>query len=240
MNTPLTITVIGRGHSGTRAIAQALYASGVFMGNHLNRSCDLIPPDIMYNAVKTAGKYVEYKGNNRWDFTRLINDDIDKDFEPLLNEFLKDVLSTSSTRGWKLPETTLVYPWVIRLFPDIKYIRWVRDPRDNIANGHPTDRLKEWNIDCDEGTNIYEDRAISWIYQWELMEATPDPKHLIKIKFEDYILKHDEISEQLEDFLGIKLARLPMRKSSINKHKKNKELPELKFLDEYLYKLGYK
>ena len=28
------ITVIGRGHSGTRAIAHTLYASGVFMGQY--------------------------------------------------------------------------------------------------------------------------------------------------------------------------------------------------------------
>ena len=34
------ITIIGRGHSGTRAITHTLYASGVFMGSTLNRSGD--------------------------------------------------------------------------------------------------------------------------------------------------------------------------------------------------------
>ena len=31
------ITIIGRGHSGTRAISHTLYASGVYMGRLLNR-----------------------------------------------------------------------------------------------------------------------------------------------------------------------------------------------------------
>ena len=38
------VTIIGRGHSGTRAISHTLYASGVFMGANLNRSGDLVPP----------------------------------------------------------------------------------------------------------------------------------------------------------------------------------------------------
>ena len=36
------ITVIGRGHSGTRAISQTLYASGVYMGSTLNPSGDKV------------------------------------------------------------------------------------------------------------------------------------------------------------------------------------------------------
>jgi hypothetical protein len=31
------ITIIGRGHSGTRAISHTLYASGVYMGRHAER-----------------------------------------------------------------------------------------------------------------------------------------------------------------------------------------------------------
>ena len=39
---------------------------------------------------------------------------------------LADVLADKSTRrGWKIPETTLAYPWIIRMFPDIKYIHWI-------------------------------------------------------------------------------------------------------------------
>ena len=48
------ITIIGRGHSGTRAISNTLAASGVFMGQPLNGSWDLIPPQDMYDAAAIA------------------------------------------------------------------------------------------------------------------------------------------------------------------------------------------
>ena len=38
-------TVIGRGHSGTRSISHTLSASGVYMGEPLNGSGDLIPAE---------------------------------------------------------------------------------------------------------------------------------------------------------------------------------------------------
>ena len=46
------ITVIGRGHSGTRAMSQILAESGVWMGEPLNSSWDLVPPDSMYEACR--------------------------------------------------------------------------------------------------------------------------------------------------------------------------------------------
>ena len=56
------VTVIGRGHSGTRAMSHTLIASGVFMGNLLNRSGDLLPPQDMYDACRVLAKYVEWQG----------------------------------------------------------------------------------------------------------------------------------------------------------------------------------
>ena len=41
------VTIIGRGHSGTRAISHTLYASGVYMGATINNSGDLVPPTDM-------------------------------------------------------------------------------------------------------------------------------------------------------------------------------------------------
>ena len=56
------ITIIGRGHSGTRAISNTLAASGVFMGQPLNESWDLIPPQDMYDACRVFAKYVKWNG----------------------------------------------------------------------------------------------------------------------------------------------------------------------------------
>ncbi len=42
------ITIIGRGHSGTRMISHTLYGSGVYMGRTLNPSGDKVPPQALY------------------------------------------------------------------------------------------------------------------------------------------------------------------------------------------------
>ena len=56
------ITVIGRGHSGTRAMSHTLSASGVFMGEPLNKSGDLLPPEAMYDACRVLARYVQLEG----------------------------------------------------------------------------------------------------------------------------------------------------------------------------------
>ena len=55
----MLITVIGRGHSGTRSISHTLSASGVFMGEPLNVSGDLLPPEKMYDACRVFAQYVK-------------------------------------------------------------------------------------------------------------------------------------------------------------------------------------
>ena len=60
------ITVIGRGHSGTRAMSHTLGASGVDMGNPLNNSGDLIPAEDMYEACRVFAQYVDWKGDFNW------------------------------------------------------------------------------------------------------------------------------------------------------------------------------
>ena len=120
------ITVIGRGHSGTRAIAHTLYASGVFMGHTLNRSGDKVPPHALYAACRVMAKYVKWKGGLEWDFDDLHSAKINPEFEDLIGEYLQDIASDRlEHKGWKLPETTLIYPWIVRMFPDIHYIHWI-------------------------------------------------------------------------------------------------------------------
>jgi hypothetical protein len=54
----MLITVIGRGHGGTRAMSHTLSASGVDMGAPLNESGDLLPPDDMYEACRVPGAHL--------------------------------------------------------------------------------------------------------------------------------------------------------------------------------------
>ncbi len=61
----MMITVIGRGHSGTRAMSHTLQQSGVFMGAPLNESGDLIPAEDLYEACRVLARYVRHEGGKK-------------------------------------------------------------------------------------------------------------------------------------------------------------------------------
>ena len=157
------VTVIGRGHSGTRAISHTLYASGVYMGRTLNASGDLVPPQAMYDACQIFARYVDHRGGLEWDFSRAIAAEIPAEFTRLVEAYLGSVLDNRAAhRGWKIPETTLVYPWIVRMFPEARYIHWLRDPRDCILAQHRTDDLAEFGIAYPNTDDERRRRAISW------------------------------------------------------------------------------
>lgn len=224
------ITVIGRGHSGTRAISHTLYASGVYMGSQLNPSGDKIPPLAMYDACRVMAKYVKWNGGLSWNFEPLFTMPIDPEFEDFIKAYLSDVLrDTSKNKGWKIPETTLIYPWITRMFPNIRYIHWIRDPRDCILGSHKTDDLRDFGIEYPSTDDIYKRRAISWYYQYELMKATPKPKHVLQIRFEDFVFKQDETLNRLEEYLGFPLGRIIVRPEAVYRWKRTDEPSALPF-----------
>src|SRR5512135_1593427 len=109
----MLVTVIGRGHSGTRAMSHTLSASGVYMGEPLNVSGDLLPPQAMYDACRVLAKHVRWNGDRNWDWGELFQMPVPEEFTSLIQEYLKVVLASESEhKGWKIPETTLVCPWI--------------------------------------------------------------------------------------------------------------------------------
>ena len=214
----MLITIVGRGHSGTRAMSHTLSASGVFMGARLNGSGDKIPPDDLYEACRVLGRYVEHRGGLEWDFSRLHTMPIDPAFERLVESYLADVTASDASRkGWKLPETTLILPWIVRLFPDLWYIYWVRDPRDSILGAHLTDDLADFGVPYERTDDVRLRRAISWRYQYDLMRATPAPRRRIDVRFEDFVLEQEPTLRRLEDFLGFPLARIEVRPDAVGR-----------------------
>lgn len=215
-----TITIIGRGHSGTRAMSHTLSASGVFMGAPLNGSGDLLPPQTMYDACRVFAGYVDWQGDLSWDWSRALAATIPDEFKFLIHTYLTTVrLSASEHKGWKIPETTLIFPWIVRMFPEIKYIFWIRDPRDSIIGKHLTDDMRDFGIDYPAAEDERLRRAISWKYQYDLVQAMPKPKHWIEVRFEDFVLRQDETLARLEDFLGIPLAKIPVKPETIGRWK---------------------
>ena len=237
------ITVIGRGHSGTRAMSHTLSASGAFMGAPLNESGDLLPPEAMYDACRVLARYMEWKGGLEWDWSALHTMEIPQEFIDLIQTYLVSVRESPSVhKGWKIPETTLVFPWVVRLFPEIKYIFWIRDPRDCIVGGHITDDLNDFGVPYPPTEDLRLKRAISWKYQYDLVRATPKPAHWIEVRLEDFILKQEETLGRLEGFLGFPLARIPVRPEVIGRWRSDREaggVNEFPFFLNAMKEYGY-
>lgn len=234
------ITIIGRGHGGTRAMSHTLSQSGVYMGDTLNRSGDLIPAQPMYDACRIISRHVIHKSGTEWDFSRLHTMPIDPEFERLVHTYLNSVLtSPANPKGWKLPETTLALPWIVRMFPDAHYIHWVRDPRDAILGEHLTDDLDKFGIPYDRTDDVRRMRAISWKYQAELVRATPKPKHWLTVRFEDFVLDQDKTLATLSEFLGFPLVKIRVNPEAVGRWKKDKTLKEYDFLAGELEAFGY-
>ncbi|HOD01995.1 MAG: hypothetical protein BWY46_00381 [Firmicutes bacterium ADurb.Bin300] len=236
----MLITIIGRGHSGTRAISETLSRSGIFMGEPLNSSWDLVPAEKMYEACRIFGSYVKYTGGLNWDFSRVIESKPTPEFVRLIEEYLDSVLSSSAeNKGWKIPETTLCYPWILKMFPQIYYIHWVRDPRDCILGSHVTDDLRDFNIDSPATDDLRERRAISWKYQREIMKATTKPEKLLSLRFEDMVLRQERTLAKLREFLNVPIAEIEMRSDSIGRYKTDTGTHFFEFFKEDLIECRY-
>ena len=234
------ITIIGRGHSGTRMISHTLYGSGVYMGRTLNPSGDKVPPQALYDACRVLAKHVKWQSDLQWDFDALHTMEIEPQFKQLVEEYLADVMeSKAEHKGWKLPETTLIFPWIVRLFPDTRYIYLVRDPRDCIVGSHTTDDLRDFGIAYAQTDNDRERRAISWKYQYDIVEATPKPAHFVTIRFEDFILQQEKTLQKLEDFLGIPLARIIVRRDPVGRWKSDPGQHFFDFFQQPMQANGY-
>lgn len=234
------ITVIGRGHSATRAMSQTLSASGVFMGNRLNRSGDLLPPGDMYDACRVMAPYVKWQGDLSWDFSELHTMPIPDEFTRLIERYLSPVLNAPAPRrGWKIPETTLVFPWILRMFPDIKYIFWVRNPRDCILGRHKTDDLADFGIPYSATDDLRKRRAISWIYQYKLVKATPKPQNWIEVRMEDFVMNQEATLTRLEAFLGFPLARIAVYPEAVARYQGDDGINYYDFLEPAMREFGY-
>jgi hypothetical protein len=234
------ITIIGRGHSGTRAISHTLAASGVFMGSPLNVSGDLLPPEDMYDACRILAREVEWRGGLEWDWSRLATLPIPDEFTALIHRYLRTVEeSPAPFKGWKIPETTLVYPWISRMFPEARYIFWIRNPRDCILGRHLTDDLRDFGISYPETDDMRLRRAISWKYQYDLVKATAQPERWLEVRFEDFVLQQDETLARLEDFLGVRLVKIPVRAESIDRWRLDGGVSYYDFFDPAMREYGY-
>jgi hypothetical protein len=217
----MQIIVIGRGHSGTRAIANTLIRSGVYMGSNLSSAGDRVPGKHMYEVAKMAGDYVRFIKPYEWDFSELTS-------MPVPNEVIRHIEdyhaphfdNQHEVQGWKLPETTLCLPWIVKLYPDAYYIHWVRDGRDNILKYHDTQHMDRWHIPHEVPENSRNEycRAVSWKYHEDLVQATPKPKYWLTMTLTEFVTNQERALDKLELFLGMDLVKIDVFEDAIGRY----------------------
>jgi hypothetical protein len=165
---------------------------------------------------------------------------IDPAFTKLVESYLSSVLTSPARRkGWKLPETTLIFPWVVRMFPDLHYVHWIRDPRDSILGKHLTDDLADFGVPYDKTDDLRLRRAISWDYQMEIVRQTPKPKRWTTVRLEDFVLSQDETLAKLEAFLGIPLVKIAVKPEVVGRWKTDEGKHDFDFFEEDMREHGY-
>ena len=73
------------------------------------------------------------------------------------------------------------------------------------------------------------------------MKATPKPKHVIPVRFEDFVLNQEQTLERLETFLEMSLGRIIVRPEAVERWKRVEEPKPLPFafLREAIVENGY-
>ncbi|HQK21328.1 MAG TPA: hypothetical protein PLM66_00355, partial [Candidatus Latescibacteria bacterium] len=71
------------------------------------------------------------------------------------------------------------------------------------------------------------------------VKATPKPAHWIEVRFEDFVLRQEETLPRLEDFLGMKLAKIPVRPEAVGRWKTAEGPHTFDFFEPALVEYGY-
>ena len=183
LNNDRTIIILGRGHSGTRAIAKLLRVNGVFMGEPRNIADDLMFPPHLWEASK------EYHRENKVTDRGLI----------LLREFLQSVINSKSEfKGWKRPITMLIFPLLCEILPNAKYIWWTRHINESISQGQSTDDLFDL-------LGYHTTKQESWNYMNSIVANSNKPPNFLHVKFEDFLLDNSNCISKISKFTGIDL-----------------------------------
>jgi hypothetical protein len=61
----------------------------------------------------------------------------------------------------------------------------------------------------------------------------------LTVRFEDFVLKQDETLQQLEQFLGFPLVKIPVKREAVGRYKTDKGRHDFPFLSDHLQSYGY-
>ena len=124
------------------------------------------------------------------------------------------------------------------MFPDTKYIFWIRNPRDCMpaTMSRTTCAIRDQYPETGDERRR---RAISWKYQYDLVQASPRAAQWIEVRFEDFVLRQEQTLKRLEAFLGIPLARIPVKPEAVDRWRNDGGANYFDFLEPAMRSYGY-
>jgi hypothetical protein len=215
------VILIGRGGGGTRLLSQIVSSFGIFMGNEINVSFDSVEwVNTIYKLVIESLTDPFEVGSERDVFWQ---DAVRAKAVAVLN---MDKQNPADPWGWKLPETTLIVPQVIRYFPNARFVHLIRHPIASCCRRtHMTSRMNTRMgaasltaayahigravelIDTDSA-QIH--NAASWAHQVDMaldaLEQLPENSQKLLIKYEDICSNPKQAETILSGFLSIDAA----------------------------------
>lgn len=213
--------LLGRGGSGTRLLSALAAQSGAFLGNDLNVSGDSVEwvADI-YELAREACASDIAPGSERDAYWR-------QALQQRATDILgKAALPAGAKWGWKLPETILALPQILRAFPRARVIHLTRHPfTSSLRRTHMTSRN-----DNPIGASVlssayraagrapeailadepYLHNAYTWAYQvggaCRALDAFCQDDRVLRLRYEDLCANPAQARGEIAAFLGIQTA----------------------------------
>lgn len=209
--------LVGRGHGGTRAGASWLRAAGFDIGD-TNPSLDRKPFDPIYDAGRMTMQAVRHLGGDRWDLDALNTCPIPRPWIERWETYLHSVTRNGkSLVAWKLPETVLSYPWLVRAFPEVRFVVWHRDPRNAVTGFHITDNMAEWGLCNWPQRGVMQQRALSWLVQFHLLEGAVRPPHWARVRLRDFVAHQPAARRVVGRVVGVPMPSHPVRREVLDR-----------------------
>jgi hypothetical protein len=256
------IVVGGLGGSGTRAVAGALRACGIFMGSELNEAydnlwftllikrphwlmtwlrdrrpsqsiCDALAAlEAMMTGAELGPAQVALLARAAGEMTAWGHDDRGSMRGPAAFRMVADYLESppqpirDRSWGWKEPNSHLVLPELIEVFPDLRYVHVVRHPLDMAWSANTT-QARLWGSLC--GLRPGERSVITPEGQvrWWLYSTTKAAEHGAALGDRFMLLRYETLCAQPEDVVA-ELAEL----AGVSVDPSRRRLAELEVMEQ--------
>ncbi len=121
--------IVGKGHSGTRFLAESFKRNGIFMGSKLNHENDCLSWYEKFGKPLILSKYFP-----DWQ-SYMDNPSFEHVCQAHINDTMLEYLSRYESGLWGWKGSTLFHmPLIKKYFPNVKFIHLIRDGRDVVLS----------------------------------------------------------------------------------------------------------